>query len=147
MFDKHLSLVHMCPVNGTAQLHVRSPLVSLPPTVCKCDTKDETSWSFSKTSQVYKWLVSDNQYHSVRTVAKYMNWGHAIARTRQNFFTISTNKRTQLSLNSQQYYTTHYWGLNNNFFICWLKLWKLNYNARNGQYKNTRQMFRKCTVV
>jgi len=44
-----------------------------------------------------------------------MNCGQAIARTRQKFFTISTNKRSQLSLNSQQYYSTHYCGLNNNF--------------------------------
>ena len=58
-------------------------------------------------------LYLTNHYHSVRLEAKYMNCGHAIERIRQTCFTISTNKRTQLSLNSQQYYTTHYCGLNN----------------------------------
>jgi hypothetical protein len=67
-------------------------------------------------------LYLTNHYHSVRLSAKYMNCGHTIARTRQTFFTISTNKRTQLSINSQQYYTTHYCGLNNNSVHLWAEI-------------------------
>ena len=82
-YVRHLSLYHQLSANVTQKTRLPEAFPRLPKQISD--------------------LYLTTSITQVRLVTKYMNFGHAIARTRQRFFTISTNKRTQLSLNSQYY--------------------------------------------